>query len=143
MKPLFEHTIITYSEYEYFKSLAKSDKIKYMFELYDETTLVPQILNLNMFFETIKSAVLNSKYIPIVETPKVKQSIIDVTIDDETIMIETDNLKALRTVLWRFVESGYVLRRETNMEKMFRKNKHTKYIRIFQILNRSSNICLN
>ena len=143
MKPLFEHNIITYSEYEYFKSLAKSDKIKYMFELYDETTLVPQILNLNMFFETIKSAVLNSKYIPIVEAPKVKQSIIDVTIDDEIIMIETDNLKALRTVLWRFVESGYVLRRETNMEKMFRKNKHTKYIRIFQILNRSSNICLN
>ena len=142
MKPLFEHNIITYSEYEYFKSLDKSDKIKYMFELY-ETTLVPQNLNLNMFFETIKSAVLNSKYIPIVEAPKVKQSIIDVTIDDEIIMIETDNLKALRTVLWRFVESGYVLRRETNMEKMFRKNKHTKYIRIFQILNRSSSICPN
>ena len=142
MKPLFEHNIITYSEYEYFKSLDKSDKIKYMFELY-ETTLVPQNLNLNMFFETIKSAVLNSKYIPIVEAPKVKQSIIDVTIDDEIIMIETDNLKALRTVLWRFVESGYVLRRETNMEKMFKKNKHTKYIRIFQILNRSSSICPN
>jgi hypothetical protein len=142
MKSLFEHDIITYSEYEYFKSLAKSDKIKYMFELY-ETTLVPQNLNLNMFFETIKSAVLNSKYIPIVEAPKVKQSIIDVTIDDEIIMIETDNLKALRTVLWRFVESGYVLRRELNMEKMFRKNKHTKYIRIFQILNRSSSICPN
>ena len=32
MKPLFEHDVITYSEYEYFKSLAKSDKIKYMFE---------------------------------------------------------------------------------------------------------------
>ena len=142
MKPLFEHNIITYSEYEYFKSLDKSDKIKYMFELY-ETTLVPQNLNLNMFFETIKSAVLNSKYIPIVEAPKVKQSIIDVTIDDEIIIIETDNLKGLRTVLWRFVESGYVLRRETNMEKMFKKNKHTKYIRIFQILNRSSSICPN
>ena len=96
-----------------------------------------------MSITRIKSAVLNSKYIPIVETPKVKQSIIDVTIDDETIMIETDNLKALRTVLWRFVESGYVLRRETNMEKMFKKNKHTKYIRIFQILNRSSSICPN
>ena len=48
MKSLFEHDIITYSDYEYFKSLAKSDKIKYMFELY-ETTLVPQNLNLNMF----------------------------------------------------------------------------------------------
>ena len=44
-----------------------------MFELY-ETTLVPQNLNLNMFFETIKSAVLNSKYIPIVEAPKVKKA---------------------------------------------------------------------
>jgi hypothetical protein len=68
---------------------------------------------------------------------------VDVTIDDTNIMIETNSLKALRHVSYRFVESGYILQRDRLTEKMFQKDKLTKYIRVFRILNHTSSICSN
>jgi len=58
-------------------------------------------------------------------------------------MIETNSLSALRHVSYRFVESGYILQRDRLTEKMFYKNKNTKYLRVFRILNYASSICSN
>jgi hypothetical protein len=68
---------------------------------------------------------------------------VDVIIDDENIMIESNSLKALRHVKDKFIESGYMLQRDLATEKMFRKDKTTRYIRVFRIINYTSSMCLN
>ena len=144
MKTLIDHIEITYSEYSYFKELSNADKLQYMFESYESKDIPGLDLNLSTFFESIKSAV-------IMETDTFYESEnyldsdekVDVTIDDTNIMIETNSLKALRHISYRFVESGYILQRDRLTEKMFQKDKITKYIRVFRILNHTSSICSN
>ena len=68
---------------------------------------------------------------------------VDVMIDDENIMIESNSLRAVRHVTYKFIESGYILKRDIALEKMFRKDKSTRYIRVFKIINYSSEMCLN
>lgn len=144
MKTLIDHIEITYSEYSYFKELSNADKLQYMFESYESKDMPDTDLNLSTFFESIKSAVIiehdtfyeSENYID-------SDQKVDVTIDDTNIMIETNSLKALRHVSYRFVESGYILQRDRLTEKMFQKDKITKYIRVFRILNHTSSICSN
>jgi hypothetical protein len=144
MKTLIDYISITYSEYSYFKELSNADKLQYMFESYESKDMPDSHLNLSTFFDSIKSAVIiehdtfyeSENYIDSNEK-------VDVTIDDTNIMIETNSLKALRHVSYRFVESGYILQRDRLTEKMFQKDKITKYIRVFRILNHTSSICSN
>ena len=58
-------------------------------------------------------------------------------------MIESNSLKAGRHIVYRFVESGYILQRDMKLEKMFKHDKLTKYLRIFLIVNQTSSICVN
>ena len=64
-------------------------------------------------------------------------------IDDQNIMIESNSLKALRFVTYKFIESGYILRRDISIEKMFRKDKVTRYLRVFKIINQAPDLCFN
>jgi hypothetical protein len=105
-------------------------------------------LNLSTFFESVKSAIIinhNIEHDTFNDLDNYLDSDekVDVTIDDTNIMIETNSLKALRHVSYRFVESGYILQRDRLTEKMFQKDKLTKYIRVFRILNYTSSICSN
>jgi hypothetical protein len=68
---------------------------------------------------------------------------VDVMIDDEIIMVEANSLKAMRHVINRFMQSGYILQRDIEQEKMFRKDKMTRYMRIFYIVDQISGICFN
>jgi hypothetical protein len=68
---------------------------------------------------------------------------VDVMIDDQNIMIESNRLGAIRHMVNKFMESGYILSRDINTEKMFKKDKITRYMRIFKIINQVSTICLN
>jgi hypothetical protein len=43
----------------------------------------------------------------------------------------------------RFIEAGYILQRDIEQEKMFRKDKVTKYMRIFYIVDQIAGICFN
>ena len=142
MKTLIDHMDITYSEYAYFKELSNADKLQYMFESYESRGT--SHLNLSTFFESIKSALIqeHDTYVKSNNYLEDNQKV-DVTIDDTNIMIETNSLKALRHVSYRFVESGYILQRDRLTEKMFQKDKITKYIRVFRILNHTSSICSN
>jgi hypothetical protein len=142
MKTIFENCTITYSEYEYFKSLSNFDKLNYMFGLI-ETNSIKNDFNLNKFFELIHD-ITDSKFNSINNQISEKNhNAVDVTIDDTMILIETNHLRALRTVSYRFIESGYILRRELIMEKQYRKRKKMKYMRIFRIINHGSSICSN
>ena len=144
MKTVIDHISITYSEYSYFKELSNADKLQYMFESYESKDMPDSYLNLSTFFESIKSAVI-IEHDTFYESNNYVNSDqkVNVTIDDTNIMIETNSLSALRHVSYRFVESGYVLQRDRLTEKMFQKDKITKYIRVFRILNYASSICSN
>jgi len=115
-----------------------------MFESYESKDMPDSYLNLSTFFESIKSAVI-IEHDTFYESNNYVNSDqkVNVTIDDTNIMIETNSLSALRHVSYRFVESGYVLQRDRLTEKMFQKDKITKYIRVFRILNYASSICSN
>lgn len=148
METLIDRMQITYSEYSYFKELSDIDKLQYMFESYDSKDTMDSSMNLSTFFEYIKSSVIIEHELEHATFNELDNYLdsnqkVDVTIDDTNIMIETNSLTALRHVSYRFVESGYILRRDRLTEKMFQKDKVTKYIRVFRILNHTSCICSN
>lgn len=142
MKTIFDMHVITYSEFEYFKSLSNSSKVNYMFELF-ESHLVKPGINLNTFFELIHDIASYKQDLIIDHLPAKQKNVVDVTIEDDKILIETNNLRALRTISYRFIESGYILRRDLILEKKYRKRKAAKYMRIFHIINHDSSICSN
>jgi len=56
-------------------------------------------------------------------------------IDEENILIESNSLKTIRIVIRNFFELGYILRRDPVVEKMFKENKTTRYLRVYTIIN--------
>jgi hypothetical protein len=146
MKTIFDKIWVSYSELEYFNQLDKQDQIQYMFDVFDaqysidsDSSIVP---NLTSFFDSVHSALNESNAeIDAIEPDNVQR--VDVTIDDENIMIESNSLRAVRHVTNKFMESGYIIQRDVATEKMFRKDKVTRYIRVFRIIDFITGICLN
>ena len=156
MKLLFSNVHIGYSEYEYWRSLGDTEKLQYLFELHHMESFRNDYnanINLNKFFETLNDELQSDNF----GTEKEPENInfeayefdldaedrVDVMIDDSNIMIESNNLKALRAVSYKFVEAGYILRRDVILEKVFKKDKLTKYLRIFRIINQVTDLCSN
>lgn len=144
MKNTFDDVKVTYSEYAYFKDLPKKEQIQYFFELYDAALAETRALDLSAFFESIHNELQkpDPTEFPAEEYEQTSDWV-DVLIDDEIIMIESNSLRSCREVAMRFAESGYILRRDKTMEKSFRKDKNTRYMRIYQIIDQVSTICLN
>lgn len=141
MKTIFDSTIVNYAEYSYFKQLPNIDRISYFFDIYEAALVRHDGLDLSKFFDTIKTAID-----PYDSTPHqfpADANHVDVMIDDHHIMVESNSLKALRHIVYKFIESGYILKRDTNMEKMFKRDKITKYLRVFEIVDQTASICIN
>ncbi len=64
-------------------------------------------------------------------------------IDDQYIMIESNSLKAIRIIMTRFMESGYIVSRNKKTEKLFKKDKTTRYIRVYSIIDQTTGFCLS
>ena len=156
MKSLFSNVHIGYSEYEYWRSLGDTEKLQYLFELHHMESFRNDYnanINLNKFFETLNDELQSDNFGTEKEPEEVNfeayefdldaQDRVDVMIDDSNIMIESNNLKALRAVSYKFVEAGYILRRDVLLEKVFKKDKVTKYLRIFRIINQVTDLCSN
>ncbi len=142
MNTVFDSINVNYSEYSYFGQLSKPDQLNYLFELYEAGLARLNGINLHPFFNAIKST-LESEEQPEEIDYSDNVDRIDVMIDDDHIMIESNSLKAVRYMINKFIESGYILRRDLDTEKYFRKDKITKYLRIFSIVDQTSSICLN
>jgi hypothetical protein len=149
MKTVFSHIIVTYSEYQYFQSIDSADQLFYLFDVYEAECVKNSGLDLSNFFEGLKQSLIE-KYVepePVQQFEFIEDSVdidrVDVMIDDQNIMIESNSLKALRFVTYKFVECGYILRRDVAIEKMFRKDKVTRYRRVFKIIHQVSDLCLN
>ena len=107
---------------------------------------VTVLIDLSKFFEAVKETLVSQQqeqFLPQTEEFGADVDRVDVMIDDENIMIESNSLKALRFVSSKFMESGYILQRDKETEKMFRKDKVTRYLRVYRIINQVSGICIN
>lgn len=150
METKFEKINISKEEYVFFKTLSLQERLNYMFGLY-ESSAVTQIkaIDLSNFFSEIHETLQETELENQEELDKINKDQprsfdrVDVMIDDEIIMIEANSLRALRLVKNRFIEAGYILQRDVEQEKMFRKDKVTKYMRIFYIVDQINGICFN
>lgn len=147
MKSIFSYIAVNYAEWQYFNTLSDSDKMQYLFDIYEAAhQRGTGDMDLSKFFESIKETLIKSDVIQAeatVEESGKNVDRVDVMIDDENIMIESNSLKALRFVSLRFCESGYILLRDKETEKMFRKDKVTRYLRVYRIVDQISGICIN
>ena len=149
MQSLFSSIQKTYSEYEFWKTLSYEDKVNFLFDMYTVQEHNASQLNLESFFKSLKEGLEDAEedpelaHVESVEFDSNAADRVDVMIDESNIMIESNNLKALRAVTYKFVECGYILQRDIIMEKLFRKDKITKYLRIFKIINQSTDLCFN
>lgn len=140
MKTIFNLITIDKVQYNYFAQLDPADKLFYLFDVYEMHTVnKTKAIDLTDFFMDVRDSIQNETHD--VFSDNIDR--VDVMIDDQNIMIESNKLSAIRHIVNKFMESGYLLSRDTNMEKMFRKDKLTRYMRIFKIINRVSTICLN
>lgn len=147
METRFEKINISKQEYMFFLTLPAQERLDYMFGLYDSSAVTTiKAIDLSNFFSAIHSQLEEKeKDQDDVAEPIEPRSFdrVDVMIDDEIIMIEANSLRALRLVKNRFIEAGYILQRDVEQEKMFRKDKVTKYMRIFYIVDQITGICFN
>jgi len=149
MKKTLEHIKIKDAEFNYFITLSPFDQLTYFFELYEaERNMQSGNINLKQFFNNIKDA-LDNREEDSIEIDLTKNDIpenfnlVDILIDDKRIMIESDSLSAVRKVIRKFMESGYIISRDTKMEKLFKPDKVTRYMRVFKIINHASTFSLN
>jgi len=134
--------VISKQEYNYLVTLNAQERLDYLFAIYDaEVKRVITPADLSGFFEAIKDNLEKQDE----DASQIPDNVnrVDVMIDDDNIMIEADSLRAIRIVISRFIESGYILQRDTSLEKSFRKDKVTKYIRVFYIVDQITGICSN
>jgi len=145
MKTMFSYIRVNYSEYQYYLTLSESEQLAYLFDIYAAEQNKQSGLDLSTFFDSVKQYIIEEESHPIISYDDSMQDVdrVDIMIDDENIMIESNSLKAMRHVIYKFVESGYILRRDIMMEKSFRKDKITRYLRIFRIIDFYVGICTN
>lgn len=147
---------VSKEEFDYIADLDSYDQVFYMFELYELAFLrLDQDVDLTEFFHENEAGI---QY-PIRDDEDFEDDIdpsiseewqvpdnherVDVMVDDENILIESNSLKALRVIKSRFVENGYILLRDKQVEKMFKRDKNTRYLRVFKIVDQINPICFN
>ena len=151
MKSIFSYMFANYAEYQYFLTLPKCEQIQYLFDIYDVEHKKSNGIDLSSFFDALKSTIIEAKEQELKQEPYEFEEFpgaenadrVDVMIDDTNIMIESNSLKAVRFVTYKFVESGYILQRDIAVEKMFRRDKITRYLRVFKIINQATDLCFN
>ncbi len=134
---------VNYSEYCYFDYLSESEGVDYFFQLFDGQSAKSK-LDLGGFFTQINEEYINEE--PLVQ---LKNDIpdhsnrVDIMIDDEYLLIESDSLKSVRIVMTKFMESGYVMSRDKKSETMFKPDKTTRYLRVYTIVGQIPGISLS
>lgn len=131
------------AEYNFFQELSPYEKFFYLTEIYDielKKAEDPNIVeNLQEFFDDLTELqqydVLNSSGDDF--------SKVDVLVDNENLVLESNSLRAVRHIKYRFMDDGFILIRDSEAEKLFKKNKVTRYLRVFKIIGRSFYLCYN
>jgi len=138
---------VNYSEFAYFSKLSENDRLNYFFQLFEGEVVKPG-LDLKEFFNQLDSDTTNltdttDSYMYDSNDMSDSDNLVEIMIDNEFIMIESNSLKSIRIVITRFMESGYILSRDLESEKMFKQDKRTRFLRVYQIIDQTTGICLN
>lgn len=151
METLFDSITVNYSEYEYYSKLDDAEQVNFLLQLFEQSYMTSNGIDLSGFFSSISKESYDEfmeENMPaehIYESPEYANdpNRVDVLIDDDNIMIESNSLKAIKHIVYKFAESGYLLRRDFETEKMFKRDKLTKYLRIFHVIDQIPSICTN
>ncbi len=145
---MFEHIKVTFPEFNYYQQLNSKDKFLYVTELYEleknkQDVNIEDVLN-NFFNE--HNSIDSEKKVDFdsfnVGNHK-EEHRVDVILDNENVVIESNSLKAVRHIAYKFMDSGYVLSRDKNVEKMFKLDKITRYLRVYRIIGQTFHLCYN
>ncbi len=151
MNNIFDNITVRLPELHYFQQLLRKEKIYYFLELY-ETSANSQELQtsglkegLQQFFDDLEFESTNE--LPYYESYDIGSddhyNRVDILVDNENLVIESNSLKAVRSIKDKFLDCGYLLIRDTDVEKVFRVDKITKYVRVYKIIGRTFHLCLN
>ena len=130
-------------EFNFFQQLSSSEKFLYLTEIYElETKKTSEndiAENLQTFFEDVTEL----QQYDVFNTGGVDFEKVDVLVDNENLVLESNSLSAVRQIKNRFIDEGYILTRDSEIEKMFKKNKLTRYLRVYKIIGRVFYLCYN
>lgn len=145
-KTIFDKIFVGQPEYEYFNTLISIEKVRYLFEIFDielkrngQDTLIN---GLSEFFDDISEDLNHGIEFDSYDVGNDKTRV-DVMIDSESIVLESNSLKAVRYMTYKFIDTGYIIRRDIEAEKIFRKNKVTRYLRVYKIVGHHVGLCYN
>ena len=147
MENLFNEIGILLPEYNFFKTLPGVEKIQYFLEIYDMATCRkdagPGMLpGINEFFDEVNDEIENKVEFDRIEFGGNRDRV-DIMIDSEHIVIESNSLRAVRKISLRFVDAGYLVGRDKDIEIMFRKSKISRYLRVYKIIGQTACLCYN
>ena len=130
-------------EFNFFQQLDSRDKFLYLTEIYELETkkeINPNIVeNLKTFFDDLTEL----QQYDVFNNTNSNFNKVDVIVDNENIVLESNSLSAVRHIKNRCIDDGYILIREQSIEKIFKKNKVTRYLRVYKIIGRVFHLCYN
>jgi len=145
-KTLFDKIFVGYPEYNFFNTLPGIEKIQYLFEIFNieikrngQETLINGLTD---FFNDISEEADHGIEFDSYDVGN-DRSRVDVMIDNENIVVESNSLKAVRYIIYKFMDNGYLISRDTDAEKIFRKSKVTRYLRVYKIIGQYDGLCYN
>ena len=151
MNNVFNNITVRLPELHYFQQLLRKEKIYYFLELFETSVNAKEIQTsgiqegLQQFFDDLQTE--SSNEMPYYESYDIGSddhyNRVDILVDNENLVIESNSLKAVRSIKDRFLDCGYLLVRDMDVEKVFRVDKITKYVRVYKIIGRTYHLCLN
>jgi len=154
MNTIFDNIIVKLPQLNYFQQLTAQEKIYYLFELFETSKYTDNFSNadlasgLETFFNQLDEEAENyDENFPEFESYDIGDGTssvrVDVLVDNENVVLESNSLKAVRFIARQFMDNGYLISRDKEVEKIFRKNKVTRYLRVYKIIGQHDELCYN
>jgi hypothetical protein len=130
-------------EFKFFQQLSSSEKFLYLTEIYELETRKNSDIDIAENLQTFFDDITELQQYDVFNTGDKDFDKVDVLVDNENLVLESNSLSAVRQIKNRFIDEGYVLTRDSEIEKMFKKNKLTRYLRVYKIIGRVFHLCYN
>ena len=130
-------------EFNFFQQLSSSEKFLYLTEIYELETKKNSNIDIAENLQTFFDDITELQQYDVFNTGGKEFDKVDVLVDNENLVLESNSLSAVRQIKNRFMDEGYVLTRDSEIEKMFKKNKLTRYLRVYKIIGRVFHLCYN
>ena len=130
-------------EFKFFQQLTSNEKFLYLTEIYDLETRKNSDIDIAENLKTFFDDITELQQYDVLNTGGEEFDKVDVLVDNENLVLESNSLSAVRQIKNRFMDEGYVLTRDSEIEKMFKKNKVTRYLRVYKIIGRVFHLCYN